>query len=76
MTLVWIALACIILAAGGLLLALYATHVEPYRPALRRLEVRVPADWPRLSILHLSDLHVTTGSARLYRAQARFLRSP
>jgi predicted MPP superfamily phosphohydrolase len=35
----------------------------------------VPAHWPRLSILHLSDLHVHTGGDRLYRAQARFLRT-
>jgi hypothetical protein len=37
----WIGLAAgLVLAAGALLLALYATLLEPYRPVLRRVEVR------------------------------------
>jgi uncharacterized protein len=64
-------------AAGSLALGLgvYATRIEPYRPVLRRLTLSVPADWPRLSILHLSDIHVHARPDRLYRAQERFLRS-
>jgi predicted MPP superfamily phosphohydrolase len=64
--------------AGALvlvLLALYVTLVEPYRPVLRRIAVPVPVDWPQISILHLSDLHVKNGDRRLYRTQERFLRS-
>src|SRR5947207_11289051 len=78
MTLFGIALAGIallVLLAGALLLALYATQVAPFRPVLRRLAVPVPEDWPRVSILHLSDLHVKASDRRLYRAQARFLQS-
>ena len=74
-TLEWVAAAAIGLLCGGLLLGLYATQLEPYRPALRRIRVGVPPEWPRLSILHLSDLHVRTGGDRLYRAQEHFLRS-
>ena len=80
-TLDWIAaagVAAIGPLCGGLVLGFYATQLEPYRPVLRRISVAVPPDWPRLSILHLSDLHVRTrgaGSARLYRAQEGFLRS-
>jgi predicted MPP superfamily phosphohydrolase len=47
----------------------YATLGEPYRPVFRRHRLRVPADWPALSILHISDLHVRRGDPRLYRAQ-------
>src|SRR4051794_26674689 len=75
MTLVWCLTACAILLTVVLLLALYATLLEPYRPVLRRVAIRVPATWPRLTILHLSDLHVSADSGRLYRAQERFLRS-
>src|SRR5436853_7281421 len=63
------------LLVGGLLLALYAILLEPYLPRLRRVELEVPADWPALTILHLSDLHVRSGGERLYRVQSRFLRS-
>ena len=66
MTLVWLTMACplllallLALFAGALLLALYATQLAPYRPVLRRIAVPVPEDWPRLSILHLSDFHVS-----------------
>ncbi|HEY3083808.1 MAG TPA: metallophosphoesterase [Chloroflexota bacterium] len=75
MTLLWIAAAGALLLSGALLVGLYAILVEPYRPVLRRLAVPVPEAWPRLSILHLSDLHVRTGADRLAAAQERFLRS-
>jgi predicted MPP superfamily phosphohydrolase len=70
-----------VLACGGaflavaVLLAIYALAVEPYRPRLRRLVVAVPAGWPRLSVLHVSDLHARADAPRLARAQAAFLRS-
>jgi hypothetical protein len=64
-----------ILAVAGALVALYATAVEPYSPRLRRLVVPVPADWPRLSILHVSDLHARADAPRLHRTQLRFLRA-
>ncbi len=75
MMLVWFTTAGIVLLVVVLLLGLYATLLEPYRPVLRRIAIPVPATWPQLAILHLSDLHVSTGSDRLYRAQERFLRS-
>ncbi len=68
-----VCLTLVALVAGALLLALYATQVEPYRAILRRTSIQVPEDWPRLSILHLSDLHVGAGGERLASAQARFL---
>ncbi|HEY3109243.1 MAG TPA: metallophosphoesterase [Chloroflexota bacterium] len=73
--LLWIAAAGTLLLSAALLLGLYAVLVEPYRPVLRRLVVQVPANWPRLSILHLSDLHVRADADRLHRAQEQFLRS-
>jgi len=55
----------------------YATRVEPYRPVVRRRRVRVPARWPRLDILHLSDLHLRRSDDRLFRAEsAAILRLP
>ena len=47
----------------------YATLHEPFRPVFRRHRVRVASGWPRLSLVHVSDLHVRRGSPRLYRAQ-------
>jgi predicted MPP superfamily phosphohydrolase len=47
----------------------YAVCVEPYRPMVRRHVVRVPEDWPAISILHLSDLHVRRGADRLWKVQ-------
>jgi predicted MPP superfamily phosphohydrolase len=76
MTLLLIAAASVVLlGAALLLLGLYAVLVEPYRPALRRLAVPVPDSWPRLSILHLSDLHLRADAERLHRAQEKLLRS-
>jgi predicted MPP superfamily phosphohydrolase len=75
MTLLLIAAAGVALFGAALMLGLYAVLVEPYRPVLRRLAVPVPESWPRLSILHLSDLHLRDGAERLHRAQERFLRS-
>jgi predicted MPP superfamily phosphohydrolase len=70
----------LLLGAGAVLLAaalvgLYAILVEPYRPTLRRLVLPVPAAWPAMTILHVSDLHVRRGAERLQRAQARFFAS-
>jgi uncharacterized protein len=56
-------------------LGVYVMHIEPYRPVMRRLTVRVPADWPQLSILHISDLHVRARADRLYSVQEQFLQS-
>jgi predicted MPP superfamily phosphohydrolase len=75
LTLLLIAAAGATLLALALLLGLYAVLVEPYRPVLRRIEVPVPESWPRLSILHLSDLHIRAGAERLAGAQERFLRA-
>jgi uncharacterized protein len=65
------------LAFGGLMVGLgvYAARIEPYRPIMRRLAIQVPEDWPRLSILHMSDLHVRAHAERLYSVQKRFLHS-
>jgi len=54
-------------------LCVYATRWEPYHPKLRRREVRVPASWPALNILHVSDLHLRRGDERLLRAQREIL---
>jgi predicted MPP superfamily phosphohydrolase len=59
-------------AAGGLALS-YAMLYEPYRPVARRRTLALPASWPPLTILHLSDLHVRGGSRRLLRAQTALL---
>lgn len=53
----------------------HATRVAPFQPVLRRLYLPVPDSWPRLQVLHLSDLHVRAGADRLYDAQTRFLQS-
>jgi predicted MPP superfamily phosphohydrolase len=47
----------------------YATLREPYRPVLRRHRLALPAGWPSVSILHISDLHVRRSDLRLLRAQ-------
>jgi uncharacterized protein len=60
-------------AVVGLALALYATLHEPYRPVSRRHRLDVPAGWPGLSILHISDLHVRREDQRLVRAQIQAL---
>jgi len=62
------------LAAGSLLALAYATTAEPFRPVLRRRAVGVPASWPRLGILHLSDLHVQAHGDRLFGVQQALLR--
>jgi predicted MPP superfamily phosphohydrolase len=62
--------ACLLAAVGY-----YATRIEPYRPVLRRFTHQVPENWPRLSILHISDLHVRAYADDLYRSQNRLLRS-
>lgn len=47
----------------------YAILGEPYRPVFRRHRLSLPAGWPDLSIVHISDLHVRSGDLRLFRAQ-------
>ncbi|HEX8966403.1 MAG TPA: metallophosphoesterase [Chloroflexota bacterium] len=47
----------------------YAIVGEPYRPVFKRHRLRLPAAWPDLSIVHISDLHVRRGDPRLLRAQ-------
>jgi predicted MPP superfamily phosphohydrolase len=56
-------------ALAAAALGVYATCVEPYRPVFRQRTLLVPAHWPRLDILHLSDLHLRRGDCRLFRAQ-------
>jgi len=52
----------------------YAILGEPYRPVFRRHNLSLPAGWPGLSIVHISDLHVRDGDQRLFRAQRASLR--
>ena len=47
----------------------YAILGEPYRPVFRRHRLTMPAAWPGLSIVHISDLHVRDGDQRLFRTQ-------
>lgn len=47
----------------------YAIFGEPYRPIFKRHNLSLPAGWPDLSVLHISDLHVRNGDQRLFRAQ-------
>ena len=54
----------VLLVLGG-----YATFSEPYSPVFRRHRLLLPASWPALSILHISDLHVRRGEPRLLRVQ-------
>lgn len=69
MTLVWLlSLLPLVAALFG-----YATLHVPYRPVFKRHRVQTPG-WPRLSIVHVSDLHVRRADRRLYRAQYAALR--
>jgi predicted MPP superfamily phosphohydrolase len=52
----------------------YATLGEPYRPIFKRHKLRIAPNWPNVSIVHISDLHVRRGDMRLYRAQKAALR--
>jgi predicted MPP superfamily phosphohydrolase len=47
----------------------YAVLGEPYRPVFKRHRLPMPAGWPDLSIVHISDLHVRRGDLRLLRTQ-------
>ena len=51
----------------------YATLHEPYRPVFKRHSVKLGKAWPKLSIVHISDLHVRRTDQRLYRAQKQAL---
>jgi predicted MPP superfamily phosphohydrolase len=62
------------LLAAATTLAVVVTAADavvgaPYRPVRRRRRIRVPGSWPRISILHVSDLHLRRDNPRLYRAQ-------
>src|SRR2546426_816412 len=78
MMLLWIAAAGAVLLSAALALGLYAVLVEPYRPALRRLGVPVPAGlgtpnrraWGRLARLasRLLGARVTSSGSDEARA--------
>jgi predicted MPP superfamily phosphohydrolase len=65
-----VALALATAAAGT---AVHATCWAPYRPRLRFRGVSVPATWPALDILHLSDLHIRRQARTAFAAQRRAL---
>src|SRR5215208_4292535 len=48
---------------------------EPYRPVFKRHPIQLPLGWPKLSIVHISDLHVRRGDLRLFRAQKAALKA-
>jgi predicted MPP superfamily phosphohydrolase len=48
---------------------LYAILGEPYRPIFKHHRVVLPGSWPKLAIVHISDLHVRADDTRLWRAQ-------
>jgi predicted MPP superfamily phosphohydrolase len=60
------------LVVGGLA---YAMLGEPYWPVFKRHQLTVTARWPKLSIVHISDLHVRRGDLRLLRAQTAALQA-
>lgn len=67
------------LAALGGALFVYATRVEPYWLAVRRLTVPVPglsAAWDGLTVLHLSDLHSRPNERRSAAVAASAARIP
>jgi predicted MPP superfamily phosphohydrolase len=66
-------LAASVLAATAALGA-YAAYWEPHHPVLRRARVNVPTSWPRIDILHVSDLHAVQERGRLRSIQRRLLR--
>jgi predicted MPP superfamily phosphohydrolase len=47
----------------------YAVFAEPYRPIFKRHRLPMPAAWPGISVVHISDLHVRRGDPRLLRSQ-------
>jgi predicted MPP superfamily phosphohydrolase len=51
----------------------YAIVGEPYRPIFKRHRLSLAA-WPRVSIVHISDLHVRRGDQRLLRVQKAALK--
>jgi uncharacterized protein len=62
------------LALGaGALLGLHATRWSPYRPVMRWRTIEVPATWPAIEILHLSDLHLRRSDPELLTGQLRAL---
>lgn len=63
-----------LLASVPLMLG-YAVFAEPYRPVFRRHRLPLKAHWPKLEILHISDLHVRASDRRLFNAQKAALQS-
>src|SRR5579884_2443234 len=64
---IWgVVLLVICVSLFGLITSLlgYAILGEPYRPVFRRHRLRVPGNWPALSVVHISDLHVRRGDQR------------
>jgi uncharacterized protein len=59
----------LLLLGSAAAVAVYAVTWAPYTIAARRHRIAVPANWPRISVLHLSDLHVSRGAPRLFAAQ-------
>jgi uncharacterized protein len=53
---------------------LYAILGEPYRPVFKRYHVALTPAWPKLSIVHISDMHVRRSDQRLLRAQKAALK--
>ncbi|MBV9547151.1 MAG: metallophosphoesterase [Chloroflexi bacterium] len=52
----------------------YVTLGEPYRPVFKRHKLPIAPNWPKVSIVHISDLHVRRGDMRLYATQKAALR--
>ena len=52
----------------------YAILGEPYRPVFKRHRLALTPAWPKLSIVHISDMHVRSSDQRLLRAQKAALK--
>jgi predicted MPP superfamily phosphohydrolase len=52
----------------------YAIFGEPYWPIFKRHRLSLRSEWPDVSIVHISDLHVRRGDQRLLRAQKAALK--
>lgn len=54
---------------------IYAILGEPYRPVFKRHALALTPAWPKLSIVHISDMHVRSSDPRLLRAQKAALKN-
>ena len=52
----------------------YAIVGEPYRPVFKRHRLPLAGTWPKVSMVHISDLHVRRDDPRLLRAQRAALK--